>query len=103
MAEVPKSVRDSRERLADGAAFVADEYDTSQQRGEVRGLSNQRSAASNPEVAGAADIGLTHKEIHEARIVRDGEVAKAGIVSRCAAAARRTDQRQLAACNVDGE
>lgn len=32
----------------------------------VRGTSNQHSAASNPEVAGVADIGLSHKDIHEA-------------------------------------
>ena len=40
----------------------AGEYDATQERGEVRGASNQHIAASNPEVAGVADIGLTHKD-----------------------------------------
>ena len=36
---------------------LANEYDAAE-RGEVRGASNQHSAASSPEVAGVADIGL---------------------------------------------
>jgi hypothetical protein len=31
---------------------------------------------------GPADIGLTHKDIHEARLIRDAEVADPGIVRR---------------------
>lgn len=37
---------------------LANEYDAAE-RGEVRGASNQHSAASSPEVAGVADIGLS--------------------------------------------
>jgi hypothetical protein len=61
---------------------LADEYDAAQERGEVRGASNQHTAASSPEVAAIADIGLTHKDIHEARIIRDAEKADPGIVRR---------------------
>jgi hypothetical protein len=31
-------------------------------------------------VAGVADIGLTHKDIHDARIIRDAEATQPGIV-----------------------
>jgi hypothetical protein len=51
---------------------LADEYDAAQERGEVVGPADRRSN-SRPEAnkATASDIGLTHKEIHEARQVRD--------------------------------
>jgi hypothetical protein len=45
------------------------------ERGEIRGA-NERTA-SNPEEVGVSDIdGLTHKDIHEARIIRDAEMAE---------------------------
>ena len=44
----------------------------------MRGASNQHSAASNPEAAGVTDIGLTHKDIHEARELRDAENEEPG-------------------------
>lgn len=59
---------------------LADEYDAAQERGEVRAYRER--TTSNAEVVGAADIGLTHKDIHEARQVRDAEVADPGIVRR---------------------
>jgi hypothetical protein len=59
---------------------LADEYDAAQERGEVR-AANERTA-SKPEAVGVADIGLTHKDIHEARQIRDAEQAQPGIVKR---------------------
>lgn len=47
---------------------LADEYDAAQARGEVRG--SRERTASNAEAVGAADLGLSHKDIHEARVIR---------------------------------
>lgn len=48
-------------------------------RGEVAG----QGKPSSPEgLVTTADIGLTHKDIHEARTIRDAEVADPGIVRR---------------------
>jgi hypothetical protein len=59
---------------------LADEYDAAQARGEVR-LASERTA-SRPEAVGVSEIGLTHKGIHDARLIRDAEVADPGIVRR---------------------
>jgi hypothetical protein len=39
-----------------------------------------RIAAKSEELPGAADIGLTHKQIHEARQIRDAEQAQPGVI-----------------------
>lgn len=52
---------------------LADEYDKAQERGEV---ASQRDGRRPSQVEGqttAAEIGLTHKEIHEARQIRKAE------------------------------
>ncbi|MER9965591.1 hypothetical protein [Mesorhizobium sp. M0060] len=49
---------------------LADEYDAAQKRGEVSGQGKPSKAEG---YTTAADIGLTHKDIHEARIIRDAE------------------------------
>jgi hypothetical protein len=59
---------------------LADEYDAAQERGEVRGP-NERTT-SNAEAVGVAEIGLTHKDIHEARLIRDAEAADPGVLRR---------------------
>lgn len=59
---------------------LADEYDAAQERGEIR-QANERTA-SKPEAVGAGDLGLSHKEIHEAREIRDAEKASPGVVKR---------------------
>jgi hypothetical protein len=62
---------------------LADEYDAAQERGEIRTRSDNQHASSKPEeAAGVTDIGLTHKDIHEARIIRDAEVNEPGVVRR---------------------
>lgn len=60
---------------------LADEYDAAQERGEVR-LPNTGRSTSALEAPSAADIGLTHKEIHEARQIRDAERADPGVIRR---------------------
>lgn len=64
---------------------LADEYDAAQERGEVR--SNGERGKAVPDENGfspatTADLGLTRKQIHEARIVRDAEEKDPGVVRR---------------------
>jgi hypothetical protein len=63
---------------------LADEYDAAQQQGEVQRHGGDRTSnLSDGKVAPAtSDIGLTYKEIHEARQIRDAEEAEPGIVRR---------------------
>lgn len=61
---------------------LADEYDAAQERGDVasgrpKSLPDQKTFTPT-----AADIGLTHKEIHEARQIRNAERDNPGIVRR---------------------
>lgn len=61
-----------------------DEYDAAQDRGEVKsngGARNFTVPNQNSEPS-AADLGLSRKDIHEARIIRDAEKAEPGIVRR---------------------
>ena len=53
---------------------LADEYDAAQGRGEVKAANNVKTT-SNAEAVSVAAIGLTHKDIHEARQIRDAEQA----------------------------
>ena len=59
---------------------LADEYDAAQDRGEIR-VPNERTT-SNAETVSVSEIGFSHKEIHEARLIRNAEVAEPGIVRR---------------------
>jgi hypothetical protein len=63
---------------------LADEYDAAQERGEIAtGRDGPGAGVSNGNAkATAADIGLTRKQMHEARIIRDAEEAEPGIVKR---------------------
>lgn len=62
---------------------LADEYDAAQQRGEVRTAGQPEKNSSKPEeFLSMADVGLTHKEIHEARQIRDAEASDPGVVRR---------------------
>lgn len=60
---------------------LADEYDAAQERGEVAKAGNPNSS-SREELPGVSDIGLTHKQVHEARQIRDAEVSQPGIVKQ---------------------
>ena len=59
---------------------LADEYDAAQERGEIR-TQRDNQAFSGMEKARGADV-VPPKELHEARIIRDAEVADPGIVRR---------------------
>lgn len=63
---------------------LADEYDAAQERGEIGRRGDYGAVTSGAEVtpATAADAGLTHKDIHEARAIRDAEKADPGVVER---------------------
>jgi hypothetical protein len=63
---------------------LADEYDAAQERGEVAsGRDGPGAGVSNGNAkATVADMGITRKEIHNARLVRDAEVADPGVVRR---------------------
>lgn len=60
---------------------LAEEYDAAQDRGDVR-KPNQGRSTSNLEAPNVSDIGLTHKDIHDARQIRDAEKASPGIAQR---------------------
>jgi hypothetical protein len=62
---------------------LADEYDAAQERGEVATVgkrSQEERLVDAP--PSAADIGLSRKEIHEARTLRDAEVAQPGVIEK---------------------
>jgi hypothetical protein len=63
---------------------LADEYDAAQNRGEARSAGQPKKSIVPKEnnSFGPTDIGLTRKQVHEARIVRDAEKAKPGIVRK---------------------
>ena len=70
---------------------LADEYDAAQERGEV-GKSGARTdlvPVGNEVTPSAANAGLTRKQIHEARQVRDAESVAPGIAKRTVEAAKR--------------
>lgn len=80
IAKAHRAQADALEIEAMAKRRLADEYDAAQLRGEVR--ADRQRTASNAEAVGAADIGLTHKDIHEARQIRDAEETYPGIVRR---------------------
>lgn len=62
---------------------LADEYDAAQERGEVARIGdNLPSVPDGNSKATAADLGISRKEIHEARMIRDAEEASPGVVHR---------------------
>ncbi len=56
---------------------LADEYDAAQNRGEVQKPGGDRKSINVPiennDIQTVEDIGLTRKQVHEARAVRDAE------------------------------
>lgn len=75
---------DALEIEAGAKRRLADEYDAAQERGEVKANGGDRVSSVSKEntVPSAADIGISRKEIHEAREIRDAEEADPGIVRR---------------------
>jgi hypothetical protein len=72
--------------------FDEEPYDAAQQRGEVTSVDDGRRPSRTEEQKPIVpDIGLTPKEIHEARIDRDVEKESAGIVRQALAEQTRID------------
>ena len=63
---------------------LADEYDVAQERGDVQAHGRPKNLPDGKVFSPvtAADLGLSHKEVHEARVIRDAEKADPGIVRR---------------------
>lgn len=78
IAKAHRAQADALEIEAMAKRRLADEYDAAQERGEVRTQGGDQN--SKAEVCSAADIGLSHKEVHEARQIRDAEETQPGIV-----------------------
>ena len=79
-------------RAPSASARLADEYGAAQERGEVAAGSVRTDIVpdeNDVRPATAAELGLSRKDIHEARLIRDAERAEPGIV-------RRTLDEQLA-------
>lgn len=85
IAKAHRAQADALEIEAAAKRRLADEYDAAQERGEVAGHGGGRNFKvpdGNVEPATAADIGLSRKEIHEARTIRDAEKSDPGVVRR---------------------
>jgi hypothetical protein len=61
---------------------LADEYDAAQERGEVAAGRPKTLEGGKSFQATAANLGLRHDEIHDARLIRDAEANDPGIVRR---------------------
>lgn len=86
IAKVSRAQADALEIEAKAKRRLADEYDAAQERGEVATRQNNPGSVGhvpeqNMPPATAADLGLSRKGIHEARIIRDAEEAEPGIVA----------------------
>src|SRR5260370_18108835 len=73
VAAIRRAQADALEIEAGAKRRLADEYDAAQERGEVANNGGDRSRIPIQKSATAAEIGLTHKQIHEAPTVRDAE------------------------------
>ena len=74
---------------------LAEEYDAAKERGELTTRADQNLLPDQKKVS-ASDIAVTHKDIHEARKLRDAEREEPGIVQRAISetAAVRNRRRQ---------
>lgn len=84
IAAAHRSQADALEIEACAKRRLADEYDAAQERGEVAehgGARNFKVPKRNVEPT-ATDLGLSRKDIYEARTVRDAEQVDPGIVRR---------------------
>lgn len=84
IAAAHRAQADALEIEAAAKRRLADEYDMAQAQGEVgkSGVRTDLVSQGNEVVPSAADIGLSRKAIHDARLIRDAEEADPGIVRR---------------------
>lgn len=81
IAAAHRAQADALEIEAAAKRRLADEYDAAQARGEVakRGW---ESGVEKHNITTSADLGLRRDQIHDARLIRDAEIADPGIVRR---------------------
>lgn len=86
VAAAHRAQADALEIEAAAKRRLADEYDAAQARGEVASAKsnrgNQWTVSEGNGAATAADLGLSRKSIHDARLIRDAEAADPGLVRR---------------------
>lgn len=75
---------DALEIEAQAKRRLADEYDAAQERGEVgqEGRPKTVPVGNGFTPATVTDLGLTRKQVHEARQIRDAEAADPGVIRR---------------------
>lgn len=81
IARTHRAQADALEIEAGAKRRLADEYDAAQERGEVA-TGRPKSLPNGNSSATVADIGLSSKDIHEARKIRDAEMSDPGVVRR---------------------
>ncbi len=85
IAKAHRAQADALEIEAAAKRRLADEYDAAQERGEVASQKDGRRKVGVPDgnaKTTASDLGLSRKEIHDARQIRDAERADPGITRR---------------------
>ncbi len=86
VAAAHRAQADALEIEAAAKRRLVDEYDAAQERGEIARLGTNQSdlgvSGGNTRPSTAADIGLSRKAIHDARLIRDAEAADPGLVRR---------------------
>lgn len=84
IAKAHRAQADALEIEALAKRRLADEYDAAQERGEVGQEGRPKTVPNENGLtpATAAEVGLSRKDIHEAREIRDAEEADPGIVRR---------------------
>jgi hypothetical protein len=80
IAKAHRAQADALEIEALAKRRLADEYDAAQERGEVATVGKPVNVPDGNNKPTTADIGLSRKDIHEARQIRDAEEAHPGIV-----------------------
>src|ERR1700710_231213 len=78
---------DALEIEAQAKRRLADEYDTAPERGDVAkpklgSNQHQEGVPHGNTLATVSDLGLTRKQVHEARQLRDAEAASPGVIRR---------------------
>jgi hypothetical protein len=95
IAAAHRAQADALEIEAKAKRRLAAEYDAAQERGEVQADGRPKTVPDENGFllapATAADLGVSRKDIHEARVIRDAEKAEPGIV-------RRSLDEKLARC-----
>lgn len=84
LAKITRAQAEALEIEAAANRRIADEYDAAQERGEIQTAGGDRvsKVPDRNNAPTAADLGISRKDIHEARILRDAEKTDPGIVKR---------------------